>query len=313
MWPLILYSSSFTGLCLKRDITNNWNIFGTSTTLHLSFYVFLSPKRFTVQKMIDITLLIIGIAVMVILFGSFLIAFNLSHQKKIKYQQGLQKLREQQQNQLIEAAVRSEEQERHRIAETLHDEVGAILSSSKLHLLAIKGEHLNEKERKLHEKGNELLDEAIKKVRGISHNLHSSILKEFGLNEAIYHFVNNITKSTLIKATIRLDENYSTRNAENDISIYRMVQELVNNIMKHANATEIVISSHYKNNELELTIFHDGSGLSQSQFEEMRFKKEGLGLKNIQNRIILLRGEIHFSKDEYGNSIKIKVPVNYTQ
>lgn len=253
--------------------------------------------------------MIIYISVLLLLFGSVLLAFVSSQRKKFQHQKDMQKLREAQQNQLIEAAVRSEEMERHRIAETLHDEVGAILSSSKLHFLAIKTDTLDSKDKNLHEKGNELLDEAIKKVRGISHNLHSSILKEFGLNEAIYHFVNSITKSTVIKTTIKLDENYSTQNAENDISIYRMVQELVNNIMKHANATEMVISSDYKNHQLEITIFHDGSGLSQSQFEEMRFK-EGLGLKNIQNRIILLRGEIRFSKDEYGNSIKIKVPVN---
>ena len=258
----------------------------------------------------DIFLMIIGIAVMVVLFGSFLYAFNVSHQKKIKYQQGLQKLREQQQNQLIEAAVRSEEQERHRIAETLHDEVGAILSSSKLHLLAINTEHLDEKGKKLHEKGNELLDDAIKKVRGISHNLHSSILKEFGLNEAIIHFVNKITQGTLIKATTTLDDQYTTQNPENDISIYRMVQELINNIIKHAHATELVISSTYTNNQLSLTLFHNGRGLSQEQFEELRYKKEGLGLKNIQNRIILLQGSINFESVTEGNNIKIQVPAN---
>jgi len=255
--------------------------------------------------------IIIYIAVMLLLFISFLLALILNQRKKIQHQRDIEKLREAQQNQLIEAAVRSEETERHRIAETLHDEVGAILSSSKLHFLGIKTETMDTKDKNLHEKGNELLDEAIKKVRGISHNLHSSILKEFGLNEAISHFMNSITKSTLLKSTITLDENYTTQNTENDISIYRMIQELVNNIMKHAKATEISITSKYLNNELDFSIDHDGSGLSQSQFEEMRFKKEGLGLKNIQNRIILLRGGILFTKDSEGNSIKIKVPVNY--
>src|SRR5688572_5134914 len=186
----------------------------------------------------DITfLVIVGIAVMLLLIVSVLLAVIFNQRKKSQHRIAMTHLREQQQNQLIEAAVRSEEQERHRIAETLHDEVGAILSSSKLHLLAIKAEHLDERERKLHEKGNELLDEAIKKVRGISHNLHSSILKEFGLNEAIIHFVNKITQGTLIKATTSLDDQYTTQNPENDISIYRMVQELINNIIKHANAT----------------------------------------------------------------------------
>jgi two-component system NarL family sensor kinase len=88
-----------------------------------------------------------------------------------------------------------------------------------------------------------------------------------------------------------------------------MVQELINNIIKHAHATELVISSTYSNNLLDLTLFHNGSGLSQQQFEELRYKKEGLGLKNIQNRIILLQGHIYFDTGAEGSNIKIQVPV----
>src|SRR5688572_13283083 len=187
-------------------------------------------------------LVIIGISVMLLLFTSFLVAVILNQRKKLKYQRSMEKLREQQQNQLIEAAVRSEESERHRIAETLHDEVGAILSSAKLHLLGIKSEGLDERDQKLHEKGRELLNDVIQKVRGISHNLHSNILKEFGLNEAVRHFIRKVTQGTIITATTALDDNYITVNPENDISIYRVIQELVNNILKYANATEIIIS-----------------------------------------------------------------------
>jgi two-component system NarL family sensor kinase len=254
--------------------------------------------------------LVICIAAMLVLFGSFLFAFIVSQRKKLKHQQEMQALRETQQNQLIEAAVRSEEIERHRIAEELHDEVGAILSSSKLHIQGIKTETLDERDKQLHEKGKELLDEGIQKVRGISHNLHSNILKEFGLNEAIQHFVNKLTKGTLMDVSISLDETYTTQKPENDISIYRMVQELVNNILKHANAKEIQIISTYLNNRLEIIISHDGSGLSQPEFEELRYKKEGLGLKNIQNRVILLKGEIEFSKSPGENKILIDIPVN---
>ena len=253
---------------------------------------------------------IIGIVIMVVLFGSFLYAFILSQRKKFKYHQEMQALREAQQNQLIEAAIRSEEIERHRIAEQLHDEVGAILSSSKLHIQGIKADNLDIRDKQLHEKGKELLDEGIQKVRSISHNLHSNILKEFGLNEAIQHFVTKLIKGTFINSTILLDARYTTQNPENDMSIYRMVQELVNNILKHANAKEIQINSVYENNWLDITIAYDGSGLSQQQFEEFRYGKEGLGLKNIQNRVILLKGKIEFHKRDNNNSIQIHIPVN---
>ena len=256
---------------------------------------------------------IIGIAVMLLLFASFMYAFIIAQRKKIRYNQHLQELRETQQNQLIEAAIRSEEIERHRIAEALHDEVGAILSSSKLHIQGIKTDKMDERDKQLHEKGKELLNEGIQKVRGISHNLHSNILKEFGLNEAIHHFVSKLTQDTLIKTSTTMDDRYTTQNPENDISIYRMVQELINNILKHANASVIDIHSLYENNMLDITIQHNGNGLSQQQFEELRYKKEGLGLKNIQNRVILLKGQIEFFSEQETNKVIMHIPVKNLQ
>jgi signal transduction histidine kinase len=257
----------------------------------------------------DITLMFIGLAVMVLLFSSFFIAFTSNQRKKIQHQKDINLLREQQQNQLIEAAVRSEEIERHRIAETLHDEVGAILSSTKLHFQGMKTNNMDERDAQLYEKGKELLDEGIKKVRGISHNLHSNILKEFGLNEAIRHFVTTVTSNTIIKSTVELDNQYNTLTPENDISIYRLVQELMNNILKHSGATELKISSVFTPKNLEITIFHNGRGLTQQSFEELRYNKDGLGLKNIQNRIILLKGSINFSEIENGYLTVIHLPL----
>lgn len=254
-------------------------------------------------------LVIIGIAAMLLLFASFLLALIFSQRKKLKYQQNMQKLREEQQNQLIEAAVKSEETERHRIAETLHDEVGAILSSAKLHLLGIKANTLDEKDQQLHEKGRTLMNEVIQKVRGISHNLHSNILKEFGLNEAIRDFMHKTVSGSAIEAETELDDNYISSNHDDDISTYRMVQELVNNTLKYAHATRLLISSTLKGSELDLVIYHNGEGLDQLEFEDLSFRKEGLGLKNIRNRIILLKGTIRFSKDSDGYRIHIHVPV----
>jgi two-component system, NarL family, sensor kinase len=250
----------------------------------------------------------LGIAVMFLLFASFLLALIASQKKKNKYQENLRKLKEEQQNQLIEAAVRSEETERHRIAETLHDEVGAILSSAKLHLLGVKGDTLSEKDKKLYEKGGSLLNDVIKRVRGISHNLHSNILKEFGFNEAVRHFLQQVSGSNIEEATTDLDDNYNSPTADNDISLYRTVQELINNIIKYANAKQLHISSFLKGEKMELIIYHNGNGIDQQQFEDLSFKKEGLGLKNIRNRLLLIKGQINFKKDTDGYRIHITIP-----
>jgi two-component system, NarL family, sensor kinase len=249
--------------------------------------------------------IIIGILVMLILTVSFLLVFIINQKKKLEYQQSVQQLRVNQQNQLIEAAIKSEEIERHRIAEVLHDEVGAILSSAKLHLMGIKDENLDARDKQLHNKGRELLDEVIHIVRGISHNLHSNILKEFGLNEAIKHFTTKLTHGSMIKASFHLDESYTGQHEEKDITIYR-----INNIIKHATATTISITSNFDGKDLQLTILNDGIGITQEEFEALRYKQEGLGLKNIQNRIILLRGTIQFQYENEEQKIILHIPVN---
>jgi two-component system NarL family sensor kinase len=257
------------------------------------------------------TLLItLGIAAMLLLAAGFLLIVVVNQRKKWQLQKQMSLLKEQQQNQLIEAAVKSEESERHRIAETLHDEVGAILSSVRLHFSNIKAEKMDEKERQLQEKSKFLLDEAIQKVRSISHNLHSTLLKEFGLNEAIRHFISKTVDGTLVKGETRLDNNYQALHPHTDIGIYRIVQELVNNILKHAHASYIHIASQLTQDKLILTVHYNGSGLSQQEFEELRFKPDGLGLKNIQNRIILLKGNIFFEKGHEENSITLTIPAN---
>ncbi|WP_158826154.1 sensor histidine kinase [Mucilaginibacter lacusdianchii] len=243
-------------------------------------------------------LLVVGIAVMLLLFISFLLIFIFTQRNKFLYKQHLQQLREGQQNQLIEAAVRSEESERHRIAEELHDEVGALLAATKLHFHGLNSD--NPKVKALHAKGKELLDEAIQKVRGISHTLHSSILQEFGLNEAIRHFLIKLSHDDIIETSTSLDDSYETSDPANDTSIYRIIQELTNNLLKHAKPEQLHVKSRFKNNILQITLSHNGNGLNQAQFEELRYKRDGLGLKNIQNRIILLKGSIEFTLQQDG-------------
>ncbi|MEN0052082.1 MAG: ATP-binding protein [Mucilaginibacter sp.] len=254
-------------------------------------------------------LLVVGIAAMLMLFISLLLIFIFTQRKKLQYQNQVQALQDIQKNQLIEAAIRSEEIERHRIAEELHDEIGAILGAASLHFYNVKIEDCDESSQTIYQKGRVLLDDGISKIRGISHNLHSSILQEFGLNEAVGHFCGKLAHESLIEINVNLDNRYPTRAAQNDISIYRIVQEFINNIIKHARPNKIMISSIYQNNYLDLTINHNGNGLTQAQFEELRFKRDGLGLKNIQNRIILLKAELKLAQQTDDFSINISVPI----
>jgi two-component system NarL family sensor kinase len=112
----------------------------------------------------------------------------------------------------------------------------------------------------------------------------------------------------MIQSTVSFDDHAPARTTANDMSIYRLVQELINNIIKHARAANINIRTFPTGDSFNLTIFHDGKGLSQQEYEELRFKKEGLGLKTIQNRIISLKGEIAFSQESNGYYIRLHIP-----
>jgi len=261
---------------------------------------------------IDIRLLLFfGVSVMLLLFVSFLLIFIFSQRKKYEYQRRVQVLQESQNHQLIEAAIRSEEKERHRIAESLHDEVGALLSSSKLYLQAVAISDTDPQSVELYNKGKELLNEAITHIREISHNLHSGILQQLGLNEAIRHFTDKMLVGNIMQISTDLDDSVMIRNHENAVSIYRLILELLNNIIKHAQATRLHLHSVCKDHLLKLSIVHNGEGLDQKQYEDLRFQKNGLGIKNIQNRIILLKGHILFSKEGDQYCIVIQIPINF--
>jgi len=256
------------------------------------------------------TLVIVGIATMLFLVISLLLLFTINQRKKIKYQLDMQQLREKQHNQLIEAAIRSEEGERYRIAELLHDEVGALLSSSRIFLVEMNTQSFSQTDKNDHTKVKSMIDESIHKVRGISHNLHSTILKEFGLNEAIRNFMAKVADGPGLKSSVETDEKYQVSNAEADLAVYRIIQELTNNLLKHAHPSLIEITSELKEKELKFCLLHNGNGLTQEQFEELRYRPAGLGLKNIQNRMILLKGNIHFTKQASGKyAIELTIPV----
>lgn len=252
----------------------------------------------------------IGMAVMILLFSGIVIAFVLNQKRQLQFQNQMQLLEQEQQNRLIEAAIKSEEKERHRIAELLHDEIGAILSSSKLHFQGIVNDVLKERDRKLLEKGEQLLNEGIQKVRSISHNMHSNILKEFGLQEAIRHFAKTISQADLLSVQTDLDDTISFSNPESGIAIYRIIQELMNNTLKYAKPHLITIDSKRIENDIEFYITHNGHGIVQEEFEQLRYQKEGLGFKNILNRLIVMKGNIQFSYKHGHYLIEIKAPIN---
>lgn len=241
-------------------------------------------------------IIVIGIGGM-LLFALGVIVFVLIHQRRvIAYQMHLRRLREEQQKLLLEATITSGEKERRRIAGELHDEVGASLSAIRLYLGQLTPTS------PAAGTAREALDEVIAKVRRISHRLSPDMLSTFGLVEALGHTIQQLSDSGAIRASFHSPGTMERLDAERELAVYRIVQELIGNILKHAEATQIRLEMRQRSASILLTVEDDGKGFPQGSFEKLKSTPGGLGLKNIQSRMDILRANITFISPRPGGT-----------
>ncbi|WP_172674354.1 sensor histidine kinase [Persicobacter sp. CCB-QB2] len=191
---------------------------------------------------------------------------------------------------LHEASVAAQESEQERIAKDLHDEIGAMLSTSRLYINQILSTEENLNTISLAAEAKNILSDTIISVRRISQNLKPVALERFGLEEAIQNFLKPINNTT-----IKADFNYKSTQileSEEQLGIYRIIQELVNNTLKHANANKIEISLNINQDISVLNYKDNGIGVDHSK--SLQNPTNGLGLKSIESRISLMNGKVEY-------------------
>lgn len=218
------------------------------------------------------------------------------------------------QKELLSITFRTQEQERVRIARDLHDEVGAMLSTVKMHLgMLAYMPQVNEKQQDWANNVKDLVDESIRNVRTISHDLLPPVLQDYGLHSALTTLANQLNQSGQIK--VSLSDNWNKRSdPQFELGLYRVIQELLNNTMKHARAHEVKIGIEKQGDSLRLEYRDDGEGfvLAQKSDSKSGLQKgnTGLGLQNIQSRISMLNGNVEFfSAPGQGIRVVIEVPI----
>ena len=230
------------------------------------------------------------------------LALKLS-QSELLQNQNIEKLKSESQVRILNATIDGKESERKQIAEILHDSVSALLSSANLHLQATKKQYNGSTPLEI-VKTQEIIQEASHKVRNLSHNLMSSVLLKFGLSIAIRDIAEKYSNSVLTIDTEIIDLRRYSQNFE--IKTYNIIQELINNILKHSKANNALIELKEESNTLFLVISDDGIGFDKTKIN----LKEGIGINQIDVRIQMMKGKFHIeSSANNGTKVTAEIPV----
>ncbi|MBW8687623.1 sensor histidine kinase [Chitinophaga rhizophila] len=246
--------------------------------------------------MIFSDLLIIGTAVMLLLSILVIVLVIFQQKQVIQHKLAIRDKDLQLQKERLMAILQGQEQERKRIAEDLHDEVGAQLSVLKLNLNQLQPLLKTEnKELEQLKETKDFTDTIIQHLRFISQSLHPQALENLGLSKALDSFCNLMNKNKQVKISFKDEGNPHHVDIEKALNIYRVVQELINNILKHAQATQIEITYQCNANALQINVVDNGNGLLVASLEKPGPRTGSLGLRNIESRLNVIGGTISYS------------------
>jgi two-component system NarL family sensor kinase len=238
------------------------------------------------------------IGIILLLSSIAILIYFIQNRRKIRSEARLQQ-------EATRKVLLAEEQERRRIAGDLHDGIGQMLSASLLNLNQVKeltGEHSST--RQALERSLALLSESYDEMRSISHQMMPNALLKAGLGTSVREFIEKINNPDLqislavVGFSDRIDEQVET-------VLYRVIQEAVNNVIKHAEASKLSIQLTHDEDGIDLTIEDDGKG-----FEKMSIANfDGIGIRNIQSRITLLNGTLEIDTSPgKGTLLAIHIP-----
>ncbi|MEP0985854.1 ATP-binding protein [Ekhidna sp.] len=248
-----------------------------------------------------ILLIIIGtIGVMLMAFS--VVFFVLLYRRKVlENQLKIQEIKNKHQQEMLNATLSSQETERSRLGTELHDSIGAMLSSIKLNLQVAKRKDKVE----LLDPIMGHLDETIVHVRNISHQMMPLILKKYGLKRAIEDLFLKMPTEDIVAKLIdwedpKLDE-------EDSLILYRIIQELTNNTLKHSEASRIILSCQQQKNKITIRYGDNGQGFPANVLQ----KSDGMGLLNVKTRAQAIGAQTNFFNSKAGGAhVDLVIPTS---
>jgi signal transduction histidine kinase len=240
--------------------------------------------------------IVIGSASLLVLLSFFFLLFLQNSRRKFQYEQELQLIQTKFENTLLETQLEIQEQTFTQISQEIHDNIGQVLSLVRLNVKRLSSP---ENEESINQTDH-LLGQAITDLRHLSHNLNSDYLQRAGLMEALSQLLSNLERTG--KFSTKFSGYADEIKLRNDatIIIYRIVQEVINNIIKHADATHVSISVDENNGLLYIVVTDNGKGFDAAVV------KGGIGLKNILSRAQMIGATVDI-KSEVGSGTSVTI------
>jgi signal transduction histidine kinase len=247
-------------------------------------------------------LVLLGMIGMMLLVVAFILINSRGQNKMLRQRQQMQQAELAHQKDLLHTVIDSQEAERKRIGQDLHDDVGTALSSLRMTIEMLQPQKNGDKNSKYVNLSKEIIDKVIKDVRHISHNLSPPVLSYYGLTAAIEEKVSFINQAGQLE--IELIDEAQQALGELDFTVllafYRVLEELINNTIKHAGATKAVIKFlPDSDNGLIIEYSDNGKGMIKGP------QKKGMGLQNIESRLTVVNATYEISKEVKGFKMMI--------
>jgi two-component system, NarL family, sensor kinase len=268
-------------------------------------------KSLTIKQKSTLNYILIGSVAALLLVG-FMGYRNLRHRQQLAKQQDelqqqrIRELEKDRQLVAVDSMLKGQEEERSRLAKDLHDGLGGLLSGVKFSLSNMKDNLvITPDNMAVFERSLDMIDTSIKELRRVAHNMMPEMLTKFGLDEALKEYCNTINATKLLAVKYQSHGMASRIDKSTEIIIYRIIQELLNNTLKHAAATETFVQLIREESRLNIVMEDNGKGFDATLPEN----NKGAGWANIRSRVEYLKGQLDIHSEQ-GKGTLVNIEFN---
>ncbi|NBB18559.1 sensor histidine kinase [Runella sp. CRIBMP] len=259
--------------------------------------------------MTDMGLLAVVATFTFLLLATFIIFFFILFQRRqLQNRQEKAALHAQYQQEILQSQLEIQNQTLQHISGELHDNIGQLLSVARLQLNMLEDEE-TATPTQIREV-NDVIDKTIHELRALSKSLDGDFVKDFGLMESLSHELQRIRATSKYQTEIITEGEPYRLEGQKEIVLFRVVQEILNNTLKHAAAKNINVTLHYEPTQFTLTVQDDGKGFDIGKVMGREMTESGAGLRNIKRRTELIGGNCHLESTlGIGTKIRLQLPV----